>query len=216
VNVVKQCLIADNGTVTDTDFQTIGDMQSSTVASNGTLMVGTTATALSKRDTDDADFSHTWAMVCGSDSNRYSTAYCYQAPHSFYCSSRGKLSTKGAGNKYCETICRCVNLITGTCVYGWAAAAVCRVGSDGTIFDSDLQIMGNTANASQLSNGTWLLPSASKRGIDIMTISQDSVSDAETLPDTTVDSSQALAPRDVSVPQKLPHQTMFCFQQHRF
>ncbi|KAK4943969.1 hypothetical protein LTR10_016489 [Elasticomyces elasticus] len=197
-NVASTCLVSTSGSITDSNFQTIGNINDTAVDSGGTLNLDTTSTSLSTRDTE---FMHTWAMVCGSDANRYSTSYCYQAPHSYYCSASGRLTTKGAGNKYCVSICRCVNLVTGTCIYGWAAAGVCAVGTDGTIFNSTLHIIGITSDATQLSNGTWVLPSLAERDIDIMSTSDEIAS--------------ALAIRDSDVSEVHHNYALVCIDRER-
>ncbi|KIW19687.1 hypothetical protein PV08_00261 [Exophiala spinifera] len=117
--------------------------------------VKTQAAVLQSRESDSGN---DYAMVCGSDSHRFTTNTCAGSPFRYYCTGQGRLARKGSKNSHCSEVCRCVNLAPKPCLHG-VVAAKCYVSDDGLILDSNLDPIGQTSIATQLGNGTWVIHS---------------------------------------------------------
>ncbi|KAJ9628293.1 hypothetical protein H2204_009410 [Knufia peltigerae] len=140
----------------------------------------------------DPEMGNDYAMVCGSDSHKFTTNTCAGSPFRYYCTAKGSLTKKGTYNSHCAEVCRCVNLAPKPCLHG-VVAVTCYISADGTILDSNLETIGDTSTAIELSNGTWLLDSGSPlHGLELRSLSGSDVSKTSAMAISGRDSNAAM------------------------
>ncbi|EHY59670.1 hypothetical protein HRR83_001055 [Exophiala dermatitidis] len=120
------------------------------------------ATVTIRDNNNDEVQPHDWALVCGKDTDRKLTMTCQKAPLSYYCSGKGSVVVKGRDDDVCSSACRCVNLYPSmsNCVLSYILAN-CYLARDGTVYDSQKQVVGHLNQAFIAPNGSIILTGSS-------------------------------------------------------
>ncbi|KAK5385157.1 hypothetical protein LTR11_001530 [Exophiala xenobiotica] len=118
-----------------------------------------TATASDSADflleSRDALVKHDYALVCESD--REATMACMESDYGYYCTSNGKVAHTGDKVSFCDNGCQCVNLAPKSCIHG-IVLTTCFVKVDGTIVNSQFEVIGSLGDAVVDTNGTLTFP----------------------------------------------------------
>ncbi|KAL2432228.1 hypothetical protein ABEF95_004775 [Exophiala dermatitidis] len=148
------------------------------------LMVTPREATVAIRDTNNDEIRpHDWALVCGKDTDRKLTMTCQKAPLSYYCSGKGSVVVKGRDDDVCSSACRCVNLYPSmsNCVLSYILAN-CYLASDGTVYDSQKQVIGHLNQAFIAPNGSIILTGSSTDSIPQLEAAAVSVDATEPAP----------------------------------